>query len=83
MSKKAKALAKARKNPANLGFADFIRAISAVGFAFDHQTGSHAIYVHLACEAKLTIQPRKDGMAKGYQVHQFIAIVDAFNLEVV
>ncbi len=59
-----------------------MRAISAVGFVFDHQTGSHAIYVHPSCEAQLMIQPRKDGMAKGYQVQQFIEIVDIFRLGV-
>jgi predicted RNA binding protein YcfA (HicA-like mRNA interferase family) len=71
MGKREKLLAKALRNPGGMRFADFETLLHQCGWVFDHQTGSHRIWVSPEGH-RLPIQERKDGKAKGYQVRQFL-----------
>jgi len=71
MSKKEKLLDKARRNPQGLKFGDFETLLKQCGWTFDHQRGSHQIW-YSPGRYRLSVQNRK-GMAKGYQVRQFLS----------
>ncbi len=74
MTKKEKLLKQARNNPSGLSFDDFKTLLSQNNWVEDHQTGSHAIW-YSPSRSRLSIQ-NKNGMAKGYQVKQFLAQID-------
>lgn len=69
-------------NPrASVSFREFERLVLATGFVLDRITGSHHQYRHPLVPQVLSIQPRgKD--AKSYQVVQFVAMVQQYNLTV-
>lgn len=73
--KKRKLLERILSNPHNVRFSDFCRAMESTGFCFHRQKGSHRIYFHDAAKKRLVVQPDK-GMAKGYQVKQFVALLE-------
>ena len=79
MGKKEKLLQKALNNPNGLSFKEFETLLGNFGWIFDRQAGSHKIY-YSACSTRLPIQNRK-GKAKGYQVKQFIKIIQGGNDE--
>jgi predicted RNA binding protein YcfA (HicA-like mRNA interferase family) len=64
----------------NMAFADFARVLEAFGFVLRRTSGSHRIYSHAAVPRPLSVQPVK-GEAKPYQVRQFLAMVEEFDLE--
>lgn len=70
MSKGEKLLQKAERNPDGLSFSDFQTLLSHYGWTRDRQRGSHQIW-YSSCGMRLSIQNRH-GMAKGYQVKQFL-----------
>ncbi len=70
MSHHTKLLNKAKRNPEGMSFADFQTLMTQCGWIKDRQRGSHQIWYSLE-GAKLSIQNR-NGMAKGYQVQQFL-----------
>lgn len=70
MTKREKLLTKAYNNPRGLSFDDFRTLLSQSGWQFEHQTGSHEIW-YSPKGYRLSIQNRS-GMAKGYQVQQFL-----------
>lgn len=70
MSQHTKLLNKAKRNPEGMSFADFQTLMTQCGWIKDRQRGSHQIWYSLE-GAKLSIQNR-NGMAKGYQVQQFL-----------
>ena len=70
MTKREKFLAKARNNPRGLSFDEFRTLLSQAGWEFEHQTGSHEVW-YSPLGYRLSIQNRA-GMAKGYQVQQFL-----------
>lgn len=74
MSKKEKLLEKARNNPNGLNFNEFETLLQMCGWTFDRQTGSHRVWYSPGGE-RLPIQP-KGSNAKGYQVRQFLRILD-------
>ncbi len=74
MSKQEKLLKQARNNPQGLSFDDFKTLLSRSQWVEDHQTGSHSIW-YFPIGFRLSIQNR-NGMAKGYQVKQFLAQLD-------
>jgi hypothetical protein len=74
MSKQEKLLKQARNNPQGLSFDDFKTLLSRSQWVEDHQTGSHSIW-YSPIGFRLSIQ-NKNGMAKGYQVKQFLAQLD-------
>ena len=71
MSQKAKLLEKDKNNPKGLRLSEFETIMKQCEWIKDHQTGSHQIWFSPKGN-RLTVQPRKDGMAKGYQVIQFL-----------
>ena len=63
----------------NIKFMDFQNLIIDLGFVFERQRGSHAIYYHDGIDEFMNIQP--DGnKAKGYQVRQLRGIILAHGL---
>lgn len=74
MSKNEKLLAKAERNPEGLKYSEFKTLLSANGFSFARQVGSHEIWKSREHGASLTIQSKK-GKAKGYQVRQFLKAI--------
>jgi predicted RNA binding protein YcfA (HicA-like mRNA interferase family) len=66
---------------APLRFRDFQRVLAAFGFTLDRIKGSHHIYKHPQVPRPLSIQPR-GGMAKPYQVDQFLDNVEEFGLKI-
>lgn len=75
MTAKTKLLNKARNNPAGLSFEDFKTLLGQCGWIFDRQNGSHQIWISPG-RMRLSIQPRKDGKAKRYQVEQFVKQIE-------
>jgi len=71
MTKREKLLARARKQPEGLTFAEFETLLRQCGCLFEHQTGSHRIWRSPA-NTVLSIQEGRDGKAKSYQVEQFL-----------
>lgn len=63
-----------------LSFREFEQLIRAFGFTFDRQRGSHRTYTHPACKRPLVVQPKKDDAAAPYQVREFIAMIEEFQL---
>ncbi len=74
MSKQEKLMRQAKNNPIGLSFDDFKTLLSRSQWVEDHQTGSHSIW-YSPTKYRLSIQ-NKNGMAKGYQVKQFLAQFD-------
>lgn len=70
MSQHTKLLNKAKRNPEGMSFADFQTLMTQCGWIKDRQRGSHQIWYSLE-GARLSIQNR-NGMAKEYQVQQFL-----------
>jgi len=46
----------------------------------DRTRGSHHIYIHPDIAELLSIQPRKDGKAKPYQLRQFLKLLEEYSL---
>ena len=69
------------KSDNNIKYADFQNLIVSLGFAFERQKGSHAIYYHDGVDAFINIQP--DGSkAKWYQVKQLRNIIKTYGLSI-
>lgn len=65
----------------NIRYADLQNLIISLGFEFQRQNGSHAIYYNSVINERVNIQ--KDGAkAKGYQVKQIRNIIIKHRLEV-
>ena len=81
MPKRQKILAKLLSGSRNITFLEFVSLLEGYGFELDRTRGSHRIYVHPKIPELLAIQPRQDGKAKPYQLHQFLKLIEAYNLE--
>jgi hypothetical protein len=66
-------------SPANVRFQEMGDIAESFGFRFKGGKGSHRIYVRMGIREMLNFQNVK-GMAKPYQVRQFIKIVEKYNL---
>jgi predicted RNA binding protein YcfA (HicA-like mRNA interferase family) len=77
---KRKLLERARNNPQDVRFTDFVALAEALGYRLDRTQGSHRVYVHPALPLHLNVQPRKDGKAKDYQVRRLLRDIDDFGL---
>jgi predicted RNA binding protein YcfA (HicA-like mRNA interferase family) len=71
----------ARGDVRNIRFADLERLVLALGFEFDHTSGSHHIYVHPFTKKQLNLQPQ-GRQAKPYQVRQVLGQVERYSLRV-
>lgn len=69
-----KLLAKARRNPSGLAFREFEALLRACGWVLDRQAGSHRLW-RSPRGSLLPVQPR-GSKAKGYQVRQFLRLLD-------
>jgi predicted RNA binding protein YcfA (HicA-like mRNA interferase family) len=59
----------------------FRAAIESCGFQFEGCSGSHHIYRHPGPPPQmLSVQPKKDGKAKPYQVEQFRQALEALEM---
>jgi predicted RNA binding protein YcfA (HicA-like mRNA interferase family) len=79
MVKVSKLFSRLIASPESVRFREFQRILAAFGFKLDRINGSHHNYTHPAATRPLSIQPRH-GMAKPYQVDQFLDMVGEFGL---
>lgn len=71
MGRKEKLLKKAYNNPKGLKFNEFESLLSLYDWKLDRQRGSHRLWISPGGQ-RLPVQKSKNGMAKGYQVEQFL-----------
>ena len=79
MTRIAKLYSQLRTQNRTLKFSELQSLMRAAGFVLVRTRGSHESYRHPRVPQVLTIQPHKN-MAQGYQVREFLAKVDAFDL---
>ena len=77
---KRKFFAQILNNSKNVKYDDFVTLIKAFGYEYVRTNGSHNIYEHKDVPEPLNIQNRK-GETKPYQVKQFLAFVEKYNLK--
>lgn len=80
MSKKERLLARLRNNQHNVRFQDFCTLMEYFGFVQVRVRGSHHLYQHPDIHDMMNVQPKKDGLAKAYQVRQFLKLLDNHRL---
>ncbi len=78
--KKRKLLEKVLSGSKNIRFEEFVLLLVGFGFELKRIRGSHHLFKHPTVPALLSIQPTNSGQAKPYQVHQFLKLVEEFNL---
>jgi len=76
---KKKLLARLQNNSNNVRYGDFILLAEAFGFKHRRTEGSHNIYKNPVVGESLNLQEEK-GKAKPYQIKQFLAIIEKYNL---
>ncbi len=52
----------------DIRFDEFVLVLQRFGFVLDRVQGSHHVFVHPNIRELLSVQPRKDGKAKPYQL---------------
>ena len=77
---KIKLLKRVLSGSHNVRFADFVKLIEAFGFRLSRVSGSHHIFVHPRIAELLNLQD-VGGQAKPYQIHQWIRLVERYNLQ--
>jgi len=77
---KYKLLQKAWTKPNNMRFAEIVSLAECMGFRLTRVSGSHHIFVHPSLPELLNLQNQR-GKAKPYQVRQFLALVEEYNLD--
>ncbi len=77
---KRKLLQKILDGSKNIRFDDFVALVEAFGFRRVRITGGHQIFEHPSVDELVNLQNKK-GMAKPYQMKQFLDIVEQYNLE--
>ena len=64
----------------NIGFGEMVGLVEAFGFRLSRVTGSHHIFVHAEIPELVNVQD-VGGMAKPYQIRQFLRLVERYNLK--
>ncbi|MEQ8171315.1 MAG: type II toxin-antitoxin system HicA family toxin [Candidatus Eremiobacterota bacterium] len=77
---KSKLLKKVLNNPKNIKFSELKELVIAFGFYLSRIRGSHHIFTHKKIKELVNIQ-NDNGMAKAYQVMQFLNLVEKNNLK--
>jgi len=77
---KEKLLKKIYSNHKNVRFNDLIIIVEAFGFVLTRSEGSHSIYKNSKINKWINLQ-NKNGEAKPYQIKQFLALIEQYNLE--
>ena len=67
-------------NQKNVKFSDFVTILRAFGFFQARVEGSHNIFKNTSVNELINIQ-NVNGEAKPYQIKQFFALVEKYNLE--
>lgn len=80
MTKKRKLIQKVLSGSKNIRFSEAQSAIEAFGFQLTRISGSHHIYIHPDVPELINLQ-NVSGMAKPYQIKQFLEIVERYNLK--
>jgi hypothetical protein len=78
--KRRKLLQKVLSGSGNVCFAELVAVAEAFGFRMARIRGSHHIFTHEAIPELLNLQDYK-GKAKSYQIRQFLALVEQYDLE--
>ena len=81
MSKCAKLLEAARENAEGLRFMELCSRAECHGWRFSRQHGSHLIYSKPGHWWRLTFSEGRNGTAKGYQVQELLAAIQALETE--
>ena len=68
-----------KRDPRNVRFESLCQAAGLFGFRFRRGKGSHRIYLKDGVREMLNLQSVK-GMAKPYQVRQFLKVVERYKL---
>lgn len=79
MTKKEKLLRKLLSGSKNVRFDDMVSLVEAFGFQLARVSGSHHIFEHPEVTELVNLQNVK-GQAKDYQIRQFLAIIEQYNL---
>jgi len=77
---KKKLLQKIYNSPKNVRFNDLIVLVEAFGFIFSRSEGSHHVYKNPVVAELINLQ-NVNGEAKPYQIKQFLALVEKYNLK--
>jgi len=80
MAKWRKVFEKLVAGSLDIRFDDFVVLLERFGFVLDRTRGSHHIFVHPDIAELLSVQPRKDGKAKPYQLRQFLKLIEEYSL---
>jgi predicted RNA binding protein YcfA (HicA-like mRNA interferase family) len=78
--KPRKVLEMARSGSKNIRFEDFVKLVEAYGFVLRRISGSHHVLRHTRLPEGISVQPDRNGQAKGYQIRQFLKQVDELGL---
>jgi hypothetical protein len=65
----------------NIRFDDVVKVVEAFGFRLSRINGGHHIFKHHQIPNLLNLQNLK-GKAKPYQIRQFLALMDEYNLTI-
>ena len=74
-----KRLQKAIRSPQNVRFGEMVTLVQAFGFELLRTSGGHQIFGRPGIAEQLNLQNVR-GKAKPYQIRQFLAIVERYNL---
>lgn len=83
MVKKEKLFQRIQNNQKNVRFSDFCKLMEYFGFELIRIRGSHHLYQHPDIDNVMNTQQKKDGLAKSYQVKQFLSLVKKHNLTLI
>lgn len=78
MSRWAKLVDQARRNPRGVRFAELCGLVERMGYELQRQRGSHLHFRRPGCPA-IVLQD-EGGMAKPYQVKQVLEILDSLGM---
>ncbi len=79
MGKLEKLFERVKNNPYNVRFNEICKLAKAFGFTYQGGKGSHKVYSQKGIHVILNFQNVK-GMAKPYQVSQFLQLIEEYNL---
>jgi predicted RNA binding protein YcfA (HicA-like mRNA interferase family) len=78
--KKRKLLEKILSGSKNVKFNEMVMLVEAFGFHLSRISGSHHIFAHPQLRELVNLQNAK-GKAKPYQIHQFLQLIERYNLQ--
>jgi len=64
----------------NIRFTEIVSLVQAFGFCLSRVSGSHHIFFHPEIRELINLQ-EVDGMAKPYQIRQFLRLIEWYNLK--